>query len=440
MFLTDLFIDYFPGYNKFRAVTTLLVIAIFAIPFLGLLALRNVFNGSTAKNDIVKGIKIAAGITGGLALLFVIFPKMAGSYIAPHEFDLPEWITSALAADRQKLLRSDAFRSFALIMAAAAIIWAFINEKFKKEYAIVAIAVLFLGDMWFVNKRYLAADRFVNKERSQTQNPTPADAHILQDTDNFRVLNLSVSTFNDASTSYFHQSIGGYHGAKIKRYQELIDTTLSREINHIIRSANSAETLEQMLEQIEASFDNTPGLNMLNAKYVILSPDALPVDNPKAMGSAWFVETPVLVENANEEIMAINRTDISAQAIIDKQFGNLVTKSSYPLSDGDTIILTSYKPNELVYSAQCSGEMLALFSEIYYPAGWKSYINGVETPHFRANYVLRAMVIPQGNHEIVFKFEPASYRTGNTVAYTSSAIFILLIIGHIFSTIRKKPN
>ena len=434
MFLTDLFIDYFPGYNKFRAVTTTLVIAEFAIPFLGILALRNVFNGSTPKNAIVKGIKIAAGITGGLAMLFVIFPKMAGSFISPAELsiELPEWLTSALIADRQKLLRSDAFRSFLLIMAAAGIILAFIHEKLKKEYAILGIALLFLGDMWFVNKRYLTADRFVRKE-AKIPTPTPANLYILQDTTHFRVLNLSVSTFNDASTSYFHKSIGGYHGAKIKRYQELIEFSLSRDINHIIQTANSVP-----IEEIQTSFDNTPALNMLNAKYVIYHPDAYPIDNESAMGNAWFVENPLFVEDANEEIMAINNADLSSQAIIDKRFSPLVTKSSYPYYSGDTIMLRSYRSNELVYSAQCSDEKLAVFSEIYYPAGWKSYIDGVEVPHFRANYVLRAMVVPAGNHEIIFKFEPASYYLGNRIAYASSSIFILLVIGHIISTIRKK--
>jgi hypothetical protein len=437
MFLTDLFIDYFPGYNKFRAVTTILVIAIFAIPFLGMLALRDIFNGSTPKRDIVKGIKIAAGITGGVALLFVIFPKLAGSHLSPNELSIgfPEWLTSALVADRIKLLRGDSFRSFILIAAAAGLILAFIHDKLKKEYAILGIAVLFLGDMWFVNKRCLAADRFVRKEAT-TPTPTQADAYILLDETHYRVLNLSVSTFNDASTSYFHKSVGGYHGAKLKRYQEFIDSTLSRDISHIMRIANSAQTIEE----IEASFDNTPGLNMLNTKYVIYHPDTFPVDNEKTMGNAWFVEQPLFVENANEEIMAINRTDLSHQAIIDKQFRNLVTKSSYPRFEGDTIMLTSYKANEIVYSSHSSDEKLALFSEIYYPAGWKSHINGVETPHFRANYVLRAMVVPSGNNEIVFKFEPASYKLGNKIAYTSSTIFILLIIGHIVSIVRKKRN
>ena len=439
MFLTDLFIDYLPGYNKFRAVTTILVIAIFAIPFLGILALRNIFSGLTPKNEILKGIKIAAGITGGLSLLFVIFPQLAGTYISPVELsiDLPDWLTSALVADRQKLLRSDAFRSFLLILASASIIWAFVHEKFKKEYAIICIAILFIGDMWSVNKRYLDTDRFVRNE-AKIPTPTPADLHILRDTAHFRTLNISVSTFNDALTSYFHKSIGGYHGAKLKRYQELIERSLSPDIAHIMQTASSAQTFEELEASFDNSFNNTPGLNMLNAKYVIYNPDAEPIENEKAMGNAWFAEKPLLVENADEEIAAINNADLSSEAIIDKRFGALVTKSSYPHSDGDTIITTSYRSNEIVYSVQSSSEKLAVFSEIYYPAGWKSYIDGIETPHFRANYVLRAMIIPAGNHEIVFKFAPESYRFGNRVAYASSDIFIILLVGQTILTIRKR--
>ena len=437
MFLTDLFLDYFPGYNKFRAVTTILVIAQFAIPFLGILTLKEIFNGGIQKPALMKGLKIAAGVTGGLAILFVIFPKLAGSYISPAEasIGLPDWLSSALIADRQKLLRGDALRSFLLIMAAAGIIFAFINKKFKKEYAILSLAILFLGDMWFVNKRYLSSDRFVRSdERARIHNPTAADTYILQDTSYFRVLNLSVSTFNDASTSYFHKSIGGYHGAKLKRYQELIDTSLVKNITHVMQIANNVQTLDE----IQPAFDNTSGLNMLNAKYVIYSPDAQPIENQKAMGAAWFVEQPIFVENANEEISSVNNIEISNQAVIDKRFRDLVTNDSYQHNTGDTIMLTSYLPNHLTYSVQSADEKLAIFSEIYYPDGWKSYIDGKEVPHFRANYTLRAMVVPAGNHEIEFKFEPQSYRLGNNVAYTSSGIFILLIIGQIALSMRNK--
>jgi len=437
--LTNLFLDYFPGYNKFRAVTTILVIAEFCIPLLGILALSDIFNGTTSKKELLKGIKIAAGISGGIALIMILFPGIAGSFISPAEsaIQLPDWLSSALVADRQKLLRGDAFRSLLLIVMAGSVILAFTYEKIKKEYAIVLLAVLFLFDMWLVDKRYLDSDKFVRKEaRAKMQTPSPADLYILQDKSQFRVLNISVSTFNDASTSFYHKSIGGYHGAKLKRYQDLIDTSLMLNLSLIHTVGSSAKTIEDF----ESVFNNTSALNMLNAKYVIFNPDAPPITNKNALGNAWFVDTPVIVENANEEISRINKFNPSKQAVVDKRFQNLISKNSYPVAMGDTIELKSYEPNQLVYSSKSADEKFAVFSEIYYPAGWKSYIDGKETPHFRVNYVLRGMIIPSGSHEITFKFEPASYIVGNKISYASSALFLLLILGYIFTQIRSKTK
>jgi hypothetical protein len=435
--LTNLFLDYFPGYNKFRAVTTILIVAEFCIPLLGILALRDVFNGSVSKKDLLKGLKIAAGITGGITLILILFPGLAGSFISPAEsaIELPDWLASALVADRQKLLRSDAFRSLLLILMSASVILAFVYEKVKKEYAILFLAILFLGDMWLVDKRYLNSDKFVRKEaKAKLQTPSPADLYILQDKSYFRVLNISVSTFNDASTSLYHKSIGGYHGAKLKRYQELIDTSLILDISRIGAIGKTAKTIEDF----ESVFNSTSALNMLNTKYVIYNPDAPPLENKKALGNAWFVKNILFAENANEEISSINRIDPSTQAVVDKRFQNMVAKTSYQVAEGDTIVLKSYEPNEIIYFSKSSGEELAVFSEIYYPAGWKSYIDGKETPYFRANYVLRGLVIPAGNHEIKFRFEPVSYSTGNKVSYASSAIFILLIIGYTITQMRSK--
>ncbi len=435
--MTDLFLDYFPGYNKFRAVTTILVIAEFCIPFLGILALRDIFNGTTSKKELFRGIKIAAGITGGLTLIFIMFPGMAGSFLSPAEsgIELPAWLSSALKADRQQLLRSDSLRSLLLILMAVGIILAFTYEKLKKEYAIFLLAVLFLGDMWLVDKRYLGSDKFVRKEaKTKMQTPSVADAFILQDKTHFRVLNLSVSTFNDASTSFYHKSIGGYHGAKLKRYQELIDSSLSRDLSLIMTVGNSAKSIDDFA----AAFNSTPALNMLNTRYVIFNPEAPPLENKNALGNAWFTENPVLAENANEEISMTNRSDPAKQAVINNSFKDLITKSSYPVSPVDTIALLSYEPNELVYKSNTSGEKLAVFSEIYYPAGWKSFIDGNETPHFRVNYVLRGLVIPEGQHEIRFKFEPASYTTGTSISYASSGIYILLIIAYLYKSFRSR--
>ena len=208
--------------------------------------------------------------------------------------------------------------------------------------------------------------------------PTAADSFILKDTSYYRVLNLSVSPFNDASTSYFHKSIGGYHGAKLKRYQELIDTSLIYDISLMQSIGKTAKTLNDM----NSVFAMTNGLNMLNAKYIIYSPDEPPLINQNALGNAWFVETPVLVENANEELSSINRIDPSKVAVIDKHFKDQIKNNSYPVSQGDKLELKSYKPNELIYSSRSQGENLAVFSEIYYPAGWKSFIDGKESQLF----------------------------------------------------------
>lgn len=439
--LTNLFLDFFPGYNKFRAVTTILVIAEFCIPLLGMLALRDIFNGTVSKKDLLKGIKIAFGFAGGVTLLFVLIPRMAGSFISPAEtgIELPDWLSSALIADRQKLLRGDALRSFFLILLATSVIIAFLYEKLRKDYAIILLAVLFLGDMWLIDKRYLNTDKFIRKEaKAKLQAPTTADTFILQDKSHFRVLNVSISTFNDASTSYFHKSIGGYHGAKLKRYQELIDTSLFFNIS-LIRSVGSSA---KSIEDFESVFNSTSALNMLNTKYVIYNPEAPPLVNRKALGNAWFVANPLFAENANEEISSVNRIYPSIQAVIDKKFQNLVSKTSYPVEEGDKIELKSYEPNELVYTSSSSGDNLAVFSEIFYPAGWKSFINGKESPHFRVNYVLRGMIIPAGDHEIKFRFEPASYIVGNKISYASSAIFVLLLLGYFFSKMRSvtKPE
>jgi len=437
--LTNLFLDYFPGYDKFRAVTMTLVIAEFCIPLLGILALRDIFNGTAAKKDILKGIKIAFGITGGLTLLFVLFPGLAGSFISPAEQQgqIPAWLSSALISDRKILLRSDALRSFILILLGTIVILAFYYEKIRKEYVVAFLALLFLTDMWLVDKRYLNSDKFVRKEaKVKLFAPTVADNNILKDESYYRVLNLSVSPFNDASTSLYHKSIGGYHGAKLKRHQELIDSSLIKNINLIQTVGSNAKSLEDF----QGVFNSTSALNMLNTKYVIYNPEAPPLINQNVLGNAWFVETPVIVDNANEELSGVNSINPSRQAVINKCFKDQVTNTDYPISEGDKIELKSYKPNELFYSSTSKGERLAVFSEIYYPAGWKSYIDGKESKYFRTNYVLRGMVVPAGDHEIKFVFEPSSYKVGNKISLVSSVAFILLIAGFFLAKLKMKSK
>jgi len=436
---TNLFIDFFPGYNKFRAVTMTLVIAQFCIPFLGILALRDIYESSISWKDIIKGLKIAFGITGGLLLLIIAIPGIAGSFLNQGEVGYPDWLKTAMVSDRKELLRTDALRSLVFVTAGAAVLLAFIKDKLRKEYSIVVIGVLVLLDLWTVDKRYLNSDRFERPSAIQKSVvPTPADAFILKDQSYNRVLNLAVSTFNDNTpTSYFHKSIGGYHGAKLKRYQELIDSALLREINAFIGAAGNARSAEDLIPPLAKA----PALNMLNTRYIIYNPEAPPVINPYALGNAWFVENPVFVENANQEIMAINSLNPVTDAVIDKKFRDLVTGTSYPPAHGDTIYLTSYQPNELIYKYSAATEKLIVFSEIYYPAGWKCYVDGTEKPYMRANYVLRAMVAPAGDHEIKFSFNPESFVTGNKVSLASSILLFLLAGGFIANElIRKKKQ
>jgi hypothetical protein len=441
--LTNLFLDYFPGYNKFRAVTMTLVIAEFCIPLLGILALRDIFNGTTSRKDVLRGIKIAFGVTGGLTLLFVLFPGLGGSFLSPAEQQgqlqgqLPEWLSSALASDRKALLRSDALRSFVLILLGAAVLLAFYYEKIKKDYAVIFLALLFLVDMWFVDKRYLNSDKFVRPAvYAKSSAPTLADNIILKDTTDYRVLNLSVSPFNDASTSLYHKSIGGYHGAKIRRYNELIDSSLYPEINKIYTVVRNAKTIED----VEPVMTGLNALNMLNVKYLIFNSNIPPLVNTNALGNAWFAEAPLIVANANEELSIINKFNPSKQAVIDTRFKNQITNTSYPVATGDKIELSSYKPNRLTYKYSSQGERLAVFSEIYYPAGWKAYIDGVEKSYFRTDYVLRGMIVPGGNHEIKFEFKPSSYYIGDSVSLASSLIFILLVAGYFGYTLRNKTK
>lgn len=438
--LTNLFIDYFPGYNKFRAVTMSLVISQFSIPLLGFLALRNIYNGTISRNDILKGLKIATGITGGIVLLLILIPSIAGSFINQYEADYPDWLKHAMINDRKALLRSDAFRSLIFIFLASGAIFGLSYEKIRKEYFVLIIGLLILFDLWIVDKRYLNADRFEKPSVIQKAfTPTTADSHILKDPSYFRVLNLAVSTFNDNSpTSWFHKSIGGYHGAKMGRYQELIDSSITYDLRLLQAASENARSIEDL--QVIFNDIPTPSLDMLNTRYLIINPDAPPLLNNNSSGNSWFVEKPIMVENANMEILKLKTIDPSKEVVIDVIFNDMVSKSSYPVESGEWIELVSYQPNELNYNYTAQSEKLAVFSEIYYPAGWKCFIDGTESRYFRANYVLRAMILPEGDHEIKFVFEPSSYIIGNKVSLAGSLVFILIVAVYFVLTLKKKPK
>ncbi|HEX2920284.1 MAG TPA: YfhO family protein [Bacteroidales bacterium] len=441
MFFSNLFIEFFPAYNKFRAVTMTLVIAEFCIPLLGFLALREIINGTLSKSEVIKKLKTAAAIIGGLTLLFLIIPKLAGSFRAPHESTqngYPQWLLNALVTDRMALLRADAFRSLIFILLTAGIIWAFLKERINLNLFILGLGLLIIIDLWPIDKRYLNNDRFIRPPKNEKVfTPTLADEYILKDPSINRVLNLSVSTFNDNSpTSYFHHSIGGYHGVKMKRYQELIDSALTNDMMIMSVAAKNAESIEDL----QKVFDKTKALNMLNGKYVIIDPNVPPLVNEYALGNAWFASRPVIVENANEEISLINKIEPANEVIIDKTFTNNIKQEQYPESQGDTIYLESYEPNELKYKYSSDGERIAVFSEIYYPKGWKAFIDGKEADHFRADYVLRAMLVPAGDHEIRFSFEPASYYIGNKISLASSLLLLLAMAGYVVMAFVKKDK
>ncbi len=437
--LTNLFFDYFPGYNKFRAVTMILVIAEFCIPLLGLLALDKIFKGKVKKAELYKALKIGGGITIGILILYLLIPGIAGSFISTTEGStLPDWIHNALVSDRKEMLKTDVIRSLLLVISTLVIIYFTFKEKFTVGFAIILIGILIVLDMWPVNKRYLNNDDFISKRKAiATFNPSIADNFILNDNSQKRVLNLTVpDPFSDGTTSYYHQSIGGYHGAKIRRYQDLISASLSRDINlltNTLRNSNSFNDLDNAFAGLNA-------LNMLNTKYIIISRDNTPLINPEALGNAWFVESYELVNSPDEELLAVNRIDPSKTAVIDNRFEEVINHSSPGVDSLATITLDNYKANELTYSSSSSATQLAIFSEIYYPKGWNAYINGEKLDIIRANYILRAAVIPAGNNKIVFRFDPSSYRIGNTVSLVGSLLLIAFLLVAAYIEIKKPKS
>lgn len=437
MFLTDLFLDYFPGYNKFRAVTMILVIAQFCMPLLAILTLDKIFKQNVKKQELIKAFKIGLGITGGILLLFLMIPGLSGSFISANELQYPGWLKSALITDRKEMLRTDAFRSLVFVVLASIIIFLAYSKKIKTGYAIGLLAFILLIDLWPVNKRYLNNDYFKKDTEAQKEfNPTLADNFILEDTSVFRVLNLTVSPFNDGKTSYLHHSIGGYHGAKVQRYQDLIESSIIRDISLFSNSVRNIVSASQL----DSIFLPLNSLNMLNAKYIIINPNGDPLTNTRALGNAWFVKSFRMVNTPDEELAAINNINPAIEAVIDNRFSEILDNTNIQSDSLSSILLSSYKANEMIYDYSSQSDQLAIFSEIYYPKGWNAYIDGQAVKHFRANYVLRAMVLPAGEHQIIFKFEPESYKTGNKVSLAGSIILILLLLASVFYWINKHKS
>ena len=426
--LTEFFLDYFPGYNKFRTVSMILVIASFTIPLLASIGLHKIFSEELDKVLWKKALVWSLALTGGISLLFFLIPGLSGSFVSVHDAEMPEWIQKGLIADRISFLREDALRSLAFILAVAVILWLYVAKKLKSVNALFLIAFLILVDMWGVNKRYLNNDNFVMEQKAKNPYPmSKADKEILKDKSQYRVLNLSVDPFNEASTSYYHHSIGGYHGAKMRRYQELIDYHIGKEIGQMSAKFNSLKSEAG----VDSLFIGMNVLNMLNTKYLIYSPDAAPLPNSKALGNAWIVNSYQLVDNADQEIAALGKANLQKEVVVDKKFQSLLTNVN-PVNSGapSTILLKSYSPNELIYSYSGKGNEIAVFSEIYYPKGWNAYVGGKLVPHFQANYQLRAMVVAPGSYDITFKFEPVSYSVGKKISNISS-LLLLLFVGYV---------
>ena len=436
--LTEFFLDYFPGYNKFRAVSMTLVIAELTIPLLGLLALSKLIEKPEifkSKIEIfnfkINPFYISLGLTGGLSLLFALVPAWFFSFLSEYESQMiadqsnssPEnaaGITEFFAnveIARMAIFKADALRSFMLILIGGAILWGFVLGKIKKGLTYGLLIALVIVDMWGIDKRYLDDDSFVGKSKvDKPYTMSPADKLILKDKDpNFRVLNLTVDPFADASTSYFHKSIGGYHGAKLRRYQELYD------------------------HQIKGKY-NRDVLNMLNTKYFIQADESrkpFVAPNPQALGNAWFVDDVKIVKNADEELEALSSFDPEKIAIIDERFEDEIAGYKPGIDSSALIKLIEYKPNDLKYQVNSNKDQLSVFSEIYYPKGWNAYVDGELTPHFRVNYVLRGMLVPAGKHLVEFKFEPRVYSIGEKVSFGSSLLVILLIIGFAVFEVKK---
>ena len=445
MGFTDFFIDYIPMYSKFRTVSSILVVAEFTIPLLAMLALKEWVERPQLLKENRKEILISLGLTGGLALLFALAPKLFfSSYVSSMEMHALQGIPADqlvpllanLEEVRMSMFTSDAWRSVLVILIGITLLWMYSAGKLKQNVLVGALIVLCLVDMWDVNKRYLYDGQFVEKqEQTRTFEPTETDKIILQDKDlNYRVLNLASNTFNENNTSYWHKSIGGYHAAKLRRYQEMIEEHISTEMNSLFKEV--AEASGDM-DSLDAS--KFPVLNMLNARYFIFPLEGgqtVPLRNPFALGNAWFVDEVQYVNNANEEIEAIHGIDPLHQIVVDKRFESIVKASS--ASDSTcSITLTAYEPNDLKYEVNSSKGGTVVFSEIYYP-GWQAYIDGEKVEHGRANYILRAMNVPAGQHVVEFKFDPDTLHATETIAYIAFALLAIAAVVIVILEVKKR--
>ncbi len=436
--LTELFFNYFPMYNKFRAVESILIVAEITVPILGFLALKAIADGQLPWQKVKKSIFIAGGVTAAACLLMAMFSgsiDVTSSYDAQWKGQVGDQIYRAILDQRQALISADAWRSLIFVLLGGLVVFVYAYQRNKQteevaiqkwtRYAGIALTILIVADMWAVDKRFCNDDNFVlSKDRDKAFKMLPYEKQLLaQDTSYYRVLNLTVSTFNDARTSYYLKSIGGYSAAKLRRYQDLIDEHISKM--------------------------HMPVLNMLNTKYIISKGQdgqPFPYLNPDAMGNCWLVDELVAVDNANAESEALNTIDLRYKAVYDETYAPNAKIGQYPEAstlmafDKEKIECIQHNPKTLTYYAQVEQPRTAVFSEIYYPFGWEATIDGQPTDIFRVNYMLRAITLPAGEHEIVFTFEPESVRKGNILSLICFGIFLLTLVGVVGIKLYRKKN
>ena len=445
---TDFFIDYVPMYAKFRTVASILVVAEFTIPLLAMLALKQLLDEPEKMKSRLKFIGISFLLTGGVALLFSLMPKVFFSdFVSQSEMQAMSQIPADqlmpllnnLTEVRMSMFTSDALRSFYIILVGTGLLLSVMMGKLKKEYGIGFILVLCLVDMWTVNKRYLNDSMFVSKSvREAPMQKSEAIDHILQDKSlDYRVLNLSTSTFNENETSFYLKSIGGYHPAKLRRYQELIDAHIQPEMQRLYGALNKAAG-----DMTQVNGDSVfPVLNMLNTKYFILPLQggrSVPLENPYTYGNAWFVDKIHYVDNANQELDMTGKLSLRHEAVADKKFQKQLGEAV--VQDTSSLVrITAYEPNKLTYDVNSGKGGVIVFSEIYYP-GWTATVDGVEQELGRVDYVLRALQVKPGHHEVVLSFFPKTIDRTETVAYVAYAVLLLLIIYLIVMCVKRRKS
>ncbi len=439
----DFMFYHFPYYNKFRAVSMALVIPAFTFPILSILGLKELFSGNQAVDKLKKALLCSVGIVGGICLILWLVPGIFFDFHTAQEAQpgIPGWFLNALESDRKGLLQADAIRSLVFVLFAGGLIfWYIKSAKAKNAVLLVSIALIVLSliDMWQIDKRYLNENNFVASStyKNQMFKKSVADEAILKDqTPSYRVLNLN-NPFQETFTSYYHKSVGGYNAAKLRRYQDLIDRRLGGEINSIIGVLTNNPTEAAVQEALE----QCPSLNMLNTKYIIYNPAQPPLYNPAHYGTSWFVDSYKFVDDADMEMAALSTLNPLQEVVLDKKFSENIGNLQLSPDSSAFIEMTAYAPDRVKYRSSSSHDGLAVFSEVYYPYGWKAYIDGKEIPISRADWTLRALVVPSGQHEIEMVFDHQGIKLCSKIATVSSGVLLVLLIGLLIYLLFRKEK